>query len=75
MADSKRAALKKILNGTLTRKEAKQELQQRKHFPTLIKWGEDSYHLWPDRGRMTEEQVKEELGVDTLDGIVMISFS
>lgn len=72
---NKRHTLKEILNGKLTKKQARQQLKQESHTPTLIKWSNDSYSLWPDKGRLTEKQVKKELGTDSLDDVVMIAFS
>jgi hypothetical protein len=67
--------LKEILNGKLTVKQARQQLKQENPRPTLIYWGDNSYSFWQNRGKMTEAEVKEELGVESLDGLVMIAFS
>lgn len=73
---NKKHTLKEIINGTITGEQARRELRNvSNQFPILIKWSNDSYSLGIGRSRLTEEQAKQELGVDSLEGIVKISFS
>ncbi|RAU81970.1 hypothetical protein [Pontibacter arcticus] len=74
MKDS-RTILKQMLSGGISHHQAAAELRkQAKPFPTLIKWSDNSYSLWPDKGRLTEEEVKDKLGTDSLDDVVKIAF-
>lgn len=70
----KRATLKEIIKGKLTRQEARKQLSPESlHRGCVICWGNGTYSI-SGRGPMTEAQALEVLGADSMDGHVHIAF-